>query len=309
MRYRGNFKEPTTKLGKFLWFVLFLSFVFSLVITGLIIAGLEFFGNKTDFVQIWSMVFVIVFLVLAILNIKAGSLYMLCNFILFIFLIGIFFSILNFNSNGLNFVCGLIFAFIVCFSLAIYKDKNRRSELKNLSKLNSNEKNENIENINYKTVLEKNMLGEYIELFEKNRLDNIDIIVNLSEADYEKIGINILGDRKRLIKIFTKEHLINNFNNYYMLKQDLPEVKPSVLHNVKLKIVALSDSAQLFYLKIDEDEIKISNEEELFFLLDNGKHKIVASFNNSSEILEFEIYNTYKSFKICLVPSLKIVEE
>jgi hypothetical protein len=54
------------------------------------------------------------------------------------------------------------------------------------------------------TKLNESALGHYIEVFEKNGLDNIDVLTELSEDDYEKIGISVMGDRKKLLKLFAK---------------------------------------------------------------------------------------------------------
>jgi len=56
---------------------------------------------------------------------------------------------------------------------------------------------------NYKDILNENGLSEYIVLFEKHKLKDINIISELTEVDLEKIGINVLGDRKKIIKLFT----------------------------------------------------------------------------------------------------------
>ena len=56
---------------------------------------------------------------------------------------------------------------------------------------------------NYKDILSENNLSDYIDLFEKNKLTDISIISALSEADLEKLGISIMGDRKLIMKIFS----------------------------------------------------------------------------------------------------------
>lgn len=53
----------------------------------------------------------------------------------------------------------------------------------------------------WKDVLKENGLEQYINLFEEQRLTDIDMITSLSEEDLEKMGIKTLGDRKRLIKL------------------------------------------------------------------------------------------------------------
>jgi hypothetical protein len=55
---------------------------------------------------------------------------------------------------------------------------------------------------NWKDVLLENNLGEYIEIFEKNKLTNLEIISELTEPDLEKLGITIMGDRKNILKLF-----------------------------------------------------------------------------------------------------------
>jgi uncharacterized protein YeeX (DUF496 family) len=57
---------------------------------------------------------------------------------------------------------------------------------------------------NYKDILLENNLNEYIDLFERNKLTDIYIISSLSESDLEKIGIAIMGDRKLILKIFSR---------------------------------------------------------------------------------------------------------
>ena len=62
-------------------------------------------------------------------------------------------------------------------------------------------------NENIRKILSENGLEEYISLFEKNRLDNLEILSNINESDYEKMGISIMGDRKRLIKLFYENEM------------------------------------------------------------------------------------------------------
>jgi len=53
-----------------------------------------------------------------------------------------------------------------------------------------------------KLMLSENKLDEYIEIFEKNKLDTVEILSDLDDNDLINIGINILGDRKKLLNIF-----------------------------------------------------------------------------------------------------------
>jgi hypothetical protein len=56
----------------------------------------------------------------------------------------------------------------------------------------------------WKEIFNENELNEYIDLFEKNKLNNNEIISDLTEKDLEKLGINIMGDRKKILKLFQK---------------------------------------------------------------------------------------------------------
>jgi len=121
--YRGNWKEPQTKIGKFYWYILFPTFIFSLIISALIESGIKLFGGEANLTLIWSFAFVLLFLILVMLNVKSNTLFFICFFILFLLMAGIVSSLLNFSSNGLNFVLGVIVAAVVCFLLAMVKDK------------------------------------------------------------------------------------------------------------------------------------------------------------------------------------------
>jgi len=52
-------------------------------------------------------------------------------------------------------------------------------------------------------VLINNDLGEYIQLFEEHKLDRIEILKDMTEKDYENIGVIAIGDRKRLVNLFS----------------------------------------------------------------------------------------------------------
>jgi predicted Ser/Thr protein kinase len=54
----------------------------------------------------------------------------------------------------------------------------------------------------WKNILEQNGFAEYIEIFEKNKINNADVILTLNEQDLESMGISAVGDRKRIIQIF-----------------------------------------------------------------------------------------------------------
>jgi hypothetical protein len=57
--------------------------------------------------------------------------------------------------------------------------------------------------MDYKLIelLENNRLGEYIGIFERHKISDIDTLSELTDADLEKIGIDALGDRKRILRL------------------------------------------------------------------------------------------------------------
>jgi hypothetical protein len=52
-------------------------------------------------------------------------------------------------------------------------------------------------------ILISNDLQDYIPIFEMHKLDRIELINELTDEDFEKVGITILGDRKKIIKLFS----------------------------------------------------------------------------------------------------------
>jgi biopolymer transport protein ExbB/TolQ len=59
-------------------------------------------------------------------------------------------------------------------------------------------------NTSWRSILEQNGFSEYIKLFEKNKTDSADVILALNEQDLAAMGINAVGDRKRIIQTFKK---------------------------------------------------------------------------------------------------------
>jgi hypothetical protein len=140
----------------------------------------------------------------------------------------VFGTILLFGSSILNakkYKIGAVFVSILTgnFMICIFYYKRRWNELKKIQKMKklslpnfflTNEakikmKINSFNNKNYKDILIENGMSVYIQVFEKNKIDDLSIIVELTENDYEKMGIELMGDRKRLLKIFSKDGHIN----------------------------------------------------------------------------------------------------
>ncbi|MCL2792501.1 MAG: SAM domain-containing protein [Spirochaetaceae bacterium] len=60
-------------------------------------------------------------------------------------------------------------------------------------------------------ILRENNLDEYIDIFEKNKLTDLEIISELTEDDLEKIGIIAMGDRRRMLKLFSGINIYKEF--------------------------------------------------------------------------------------------------
>jgi hypothetical protein len=61
-----------------------------------------------------------------------------------------------------------------------------------------------------KHILDENNLTNCVSVFEQNKLFDIDTVSDLTETDLEKIGISALGDRKKILRIFSSklEHYV-----------------------------------------------------------------------------------------------------
>ena len=87
------------------------------------------------------------------------------------------------------------------------KFKNKEVVLQKEIEYTEDVKIGNIATKNFFQILNENNLSEYIEIFISNKLYDINVIETLVEIDLEKIGINIMGDRKKIINIINKVKL------------------------------------------------------------------------------------------------------
>jgi hypothetical protein len=56
-------------------------------------------------------------------------------------------------------------------------------------------------NSTWKETLAQNGFLQYIEVFEKNKVDNANVILALNEQDLASMGIEAVGDRKKILQI------------------------------------------------------------------------------------------------------------
>ena len=57
-------------------------------------------------------------------------------------------------------------------------------------------------NENVLKILTQNGLEKYRSLFEQNKLDSIEALAGMTEADFEKLGIGTEEDRKKITAVF-----------------------------------------------------------------------------------------------------------
>jgi ABC-type transport system involved in multi-copper enzyme maturation permease subunit len=124
------------------------------------------------------------------------------------------------NSNT-GVILGVIFiflgiSFLMGIATIVYSQKNKSKiaidinsdmnvKLKREGQAINNEINQHQNKFygkNWKDILVENDLSEYCDIFETNKLTNIDIIQMLTDDDLEKIGIQALGDRKKILRAF-----------------------------------------------------------------------------------------------------------
>ena len=220
--------------------------------------------------------------------------------VLLITVFHVFISILNGKKYKIGAI--LVSIFTGHFVISGFYFYNRWSELKKLPKMqNINIKNiENINNLNYKDILNYHSLTEYINLFEENRLIDINIITTLSENDYEKIGVKYLGDIKKLKSIFSESELIKNQIKYINISKKYNIIfndnKENIINEDNNILLTIERSYYPTYaavpikIYVDEENVKnIENNSKIVYPLKNGFHTIYVKIDDyvRSEIINF----------------------
>jgi hypothetical protein len=201
----------------------------------------------------------------------------------------------GFLSTGMP-VIGIIWLIILKVKKGGVKEDNK---IKFSEKIEGviNMENGFIDNINYKDILIRNDMEEYITLFENNRLSDLSIIMDLTENDYEKLGIEFMGDRKRLLKIFSKNEIDNYKNNIIAENQNKNDIEKPIENNnipegetnIIIKRNCATASMVRMDIKIDDKYLNLYNDSSESIILNNGSHTIMASFRYDcqSEIFNF----------------------
>ena len=88
-----------------------------------------------------------------------------------------------------------------------------------------------------KNKLIENGLSEYIDMLEQQRLNTEDLLSELTQSDFEKIGINFIGDQKKMLKLFQKPEIvdaiaINSTPKFYEENDEKEKIsQPIVINN------------------------------------------------------------------------------
>jgi hypothetical protein len=228
-------------------------------------------------------------------------------------------AILNAKKYKIGAILVSIFTgnFIIC----IFYYKKRWHEFKNFSisditsKMNKNNvvnmDNKKFENIDYKDILNKNNLEKYILVFEKQKLNELSLIINLTENDYEKLGINLMGDRKRLLKIFSKIEIENYIVDAHSIEKNEAIEKENInnnsTHGAETKIIICRNWATAceIPMEITIDEMNffpLDNNSKVEKVIKNGTHSIRATFKYYTQCETLKFVALGGEIKINVVP-------
>jgi len=76
--------------------------------------------------------------------------------------------------------------------------------------------------------LQKIGLPEYKESFFKNDIDSEEVLRSLTERDLEKVGVNSLGHRKRILESILSDSMKSNSKTPWLPGQQIPDHKIEV---------------------------------------------------------------------------------
>ena len=99
----------------------------------------------------------------------------------------------------------LVFVAIMIFGISntMKKINKENKEIEENEKRHINNINK-LKKMSVAELLKKKGLEEYCEIFEKNKIETIEIAIKLTEDDLASLGIELLGARKNIIALFEK---------------------------------------------------------------------------------------------------------
>ncbi|MDR2193051.1 MAG: hypothetical protein LBP19_01050 [Treponema sp.] len=125
--------------------------------------------------------------------------------------------------------------------------------------------------------LKVNKLEKYISLFNTNNLIDVNAIANLEESDLENLGIMAMGDRKKLIKLFSMYREEAKKNAEIIRRK---KIKKSVLIGsiITVVVVALGISGYFFVYPI------VLYKQGVKYAGDSDYNNAIVSYSKALEI-------------------------
>ena len=109
-------------------------------------------------------------------------------------------------------IISFIYLFVYLIIIIPRKKRMQREEEKNKSeqerKIKINEKIKSINEMAFKDLLEQNDLNQYCEIFENNKIENLNNALDLNDNDLINIGISVLGDRKKILSLIEQKRSV-----------------------------------------------------------------------------------------------------
>jgi len=168
------------------------------------------------------------------------------SFLIVVILIGIFFlwlawwlgSLLGKSvTRGVGIIIGIsaivigLFTVVgipigILFGIAVII-KSKDNEAKELASTYSNSESTETRHINqmnkfmgknYKDILADAGLSDYCEIFEKHKLTDLQTIMSLSSEELKEIGVESIGDRKRIIAAFSIDKVVGEDTTKHVKK-------------------------------------------------------------------------------------------
>ena len=114
----------------------------------------------------------------------------------------------------ISFIYLFVFLVIIIPRRKRLKKEEEKIQADQERKIKINEKIKSINEMAFKDLLEQNDLKQYCEIFENNKIENIQNALDLNDNDLLNIGISVLGDRKKILSLIeNKRSLLERANN------------------------------------------------------------------------------------------------
>ena len=154
-----------------------------------------------------------------------------------------------------------------------------------------------------KDLLTKNNLSSYIDLFEKNHLLDSEVLKTVTDADYQSIGVSILGDRKKLLSLFANDSNETKTESKSEPQEEKKEEDEliSTKRNGKTFLFRTSDPSKLYCPKckaqVSEDSTLCGFCNHSFAGYTSSSSSSSSSYNSSSSSSSNTYSQNYNSYE------------